>query len=217
MGVQVMPADNGLQVGEVVNNCDLVTAEGQVDKVLDRGYVSGCRDGFELDALVIVKALQPFGQIVNSSRLTMPPSSRFRTKYPPLISSIRQSRPEGSPKSNARSSSSVWGYASPVKGKGTVTWPCSGCCGLLSTARNISVFLFCIDFSHARPQTFLFVTPADKSMGWIGTVLAQVQAGTNWVWQGFCQGFRGVQLVGTVLEQGHLGRKKGGAFSGAAI
>ena len=59
-----MPTANGLQVGEVVNNCDLVTAEGQVDKVLDRGDVSGRGDGFELDTLVIVKALQPFGQIV---------------------------------------------------------------------------------------------------------------------------------------------------------
>ena len=74
-----------------------------------------------------------------------------------------------------------------------------------------------MDFSHARPQTFLFVTPANKTMGWIGAVLAQGKAGANWVWQGLCQGFRGVQLVGAVLEQGHLGRKKGGAFSGTAI
>ena len=59
-----MPAANGLQVGEVINDCDLVTAEGQVDKVLDRGYISGRKDGFELDSLVIVKALQPFGQMV---------------------------------------------------------------------------------------------------------------------------------------------------------
>ena len=64
MGVQVMPAANGLQVGEVINDRDPVTAEGQVDEVLDRGNVSGRGDGFELDALVIVKALQPLGQIV---------------------------------------------------------------------------------------------------------------------------------------------------------
>ena len=61
---QTMVFSDLFQVGEVGDYCGLLTAECEIDEVFDVGQAQGGRHGLELDDLVIIEAVQPFGQVV---------------------------------------------------------------------------------------------------------------------------------------------------------
>ena len=50
-----------LQVPEVLYHCDLLTAEGQVDEVLDGRDALRCRCCLELEGLTHIETIQPLG------------------------------------------------------------------------------------------------------------------------------------------------------------